>query len=83
MAYDLLDLKWDNATNTLSGRSKLTQGDLYELRIHVPDGYEPVHTEAEGLEVETRRERPVLRARLLAPTSREVTWRLVFSRDGQ
>jgi len=34
---DVLEEKWDSATKTLSGRSKVVGGDPYELRIVVPD----------------------------------------------
>jgi hypothetical protein len=36
--YSILDLKWDNNENTLSGKSETIRGDPYSLFVYVPDG---------------------------------------------
>jgi hypothetical protein len=34
---DVVEEKWDAGSKTLSGKSKVVAGDLYELRIYLPD----------------------------------------------
>jgi gluconolactonase len=36
--HSILDLKWDNSNNILSGTSETVQGDIYSIFIYVPDG---------------------------------------------
>jgi hypothetical protein len=80
MAYDVLDLTWDDAAATLSGLSKLMQNDPYELRIFVPEGYVLQKAEAGDLTAETEMDGPVLLVRFTAPTSQDVAWRMRFAR---
>jgi len=76
MAYDVLDLVWDDATRTLSGISKVVQDDPYELRVFVPEGYVFDEAEAGDLTVEAKMDGPVLLVDFAAPASRDVAWQV-------
>jgi hypothetical protein len=77
---DVLDEKWDGASKTLSGRSKIVGGDPYELRIVVPDA----NWSAEILKISDGATAPVtqteqlVRATIQSANSREVNWSVKF-----
>ena len=72
---DLLEEKWDPATKTLSGRSKLVAGDPYEIRIalgakwHLADFVGPSFSEKDGL----------ARFRTHSPDGGECAWLIKFA----
>jgi hypothetical protein len=79
MAYDIMDLKWEDATRTLSGVSRVVQDDPYELRVFLPEGYALAEAQAAHLTVETKTDEPLLLARFTSPASQDVAWRIRFA----
>ena len=79
---DLTDVRWDAATQTLSGVSRHPGGELYKHAVHLPDGWKAAEAEADGLEVELVREGPIAELRLTPPqdASTPVLWRLRCTR---
>jgi hypothetical protein len=76
---DLSDEKWDAATKTLSGRSKLVGRDPYELRIvSGAANVEKVTVAAAGVSASHAAEATLTRVKLVAPTSQEVAWSIQF-----
>jgi hypothetical protein len=76
---DVLDEKWDGATKTLSGRSKVVGGDPYELRVVLPDSNWNAETvsassDAAGL----KQNGSLVRATIQSAESGEVTWSMKF-----
>jgi hypothetical protein len=80
MAYDVLVLKWDAASLTLSGTSKLVEGDPYQLRVFVPEGYAFAGVEAAGLPVNAKAAGGLLAVDFLSPSNQDVEWTLRFAR---
>lgn len=76
---DVTGEKWDAATKTLSGRSKVVGKDPYELRI-VSHGakVEKISLSAPGVNASHESQESLTRVRFTSPTSREVTWRIQF-----
>ena len=70
---DVADEKWDAATKTLSGRSKLVGEDPYELRI-VSNGANVEQISVPGVTVSRESDESLTRVKLTSPVSREVSW---------
>ncbi len=77
MAYDIRGLSWDDGV--LSGASRMTQDDPYELRIHVPEGWTLDEASAGELEVATEMDGPVLMVRFTSPVSEDTEWEVRFA----
>jgi hypothetical protein len=78
---DVLEEKWDAATHTLSGISRVVANDPYELRMFVPLGensWQVGEVTANGLKADFKQEGPRVRASFTSPTNREVRWRMKF-----
>ena len=84
---DLVEEKWDGATKTLSGTSRVVGDDPYELRIVVPEDFKVVSVgttdvsggEVRGLGVGTTPQKDgVLRVTITSRTNREVRWSVKF-----
>jgi hypothetical protein len=76
---DVTDEKWDAATKTLSGRSKLVGQDPYELRILSGAGkIEKVVVSSADVGVSQSSHESLLRVKLTSPTNREISWRVQF-----
>ena len=82
---DVMDEKWDAASRTLSGVSRVVANDPYELRIFVPLGENSWHARevalapedvAAGATAQFKQDGPKLRATLQSATSREVRWQV-------
>jgi hypothetical protein len=74
---DVLEEKWDAATRTLSGVSRVVANDPYELRVLVPVGgnsWRACEAVADGLKTEFKQDGPRVRVVFTSPTSREVRW---------
>ncbi|NOZ22103.1 MAG: hypothetical protein GXP25_13565 [Planctomycetes bacterium] len=78
MAYDILDLKWDAATRSLRGTSKVVGKDPYQLRIFVPEGYTFSGAQAQDIEAESSKDGPLLTIDFTSPESRDVNWAVTF-----
>lgn len=80
---DVLDEKWDAATKTLSGRSKLVGNNPTELRIvagasAVADVTLSAADKAAGVTAAPSAQDSIARVKLASPTSREVSWSIRF-----
>jgi hypothetical protein len=77
---DVLDEKWDAASKTLSGRSKVVGGDPYELRIVLPNknwNAEAVQIAGGGSAPMTQTDE-LMRATIQSASSGEVSWSVKF-----
>jgi len=70
---DVLEEKWDAATATLSGISRVVANDPYELRVVVPVGDNSWHAVAPA-----RQDGPNVRLTFTHATSAEVKWQIKF-----
>ncbi|HPO15862.1 MAG TPA: hypothetical protein PLI09_20640 [Candidatus Hydrogenedentes bacterium] len=79
---DITSENWDSAANTLSGSSKIVEGDPYELRIIVPAGWsaDTIKSETPDCSAAMTQTDTELRAVLRSPTSAEVRWDITFKR---
>jgi Alpha galactosidase C-terminal beta sandwich domain len=80
---DLADEKWDDATRTLSGKSKVVGGDPYEIRISVPfltkrRPSPDVSAEDQEADVKIVAKGGAEHLVITSPTDREVQWKLEF-----
>ena len=77
---DVIDEKWDGASKTLSGRSKIVGGDPYELRIVLPDAnWTAGATEVSGgATAGLMQADNLVRATIQSANGGEVSWRVRF-----
>ena len=77
---DVLEEKWDRASKTLSGRSKIVGGDPYELRIVLPNKNWSAQTisASGGAAASLKQENTLVRATIQSANSGEVSWSVVF-----
>jgi hypothetical protein len=73
---DLLEVKWDNGV--LSGRSKVVQGDRYELAIHLPTGFSPEGAQFNGAAATVKTEGDLTRISFMPEKSGEAAWVVKF-----
>ena len=75
-----MEEKWDGATKTLSGRSKIVAGDPYELRIVLPNGtWSAAKVETSGNATAAFNQNDnLLRATIQSAASAEVKWKVTF-----
>ena len=73
-APDLLSARWDAATKTLVGRSKLIAGDDYELRVDAGDR----KVKSAG-DAEVKQDGRFVRVLLHPQQSGEVSWAITFA----
>ncbi len=82
MANDILDLAWESASNVLRGKSKVIEGEYYELRIHVPEGFQPQDVLlSEDYTVSRELSGSILRVQFTPAETGEVHWRIGFLRS--
>jgi hypothetical protein len=76
---DLTEEKWNAATKTLSGRSKLVGQDPYELRIVSGAAkVDKVTVAAAGVSSSHSADSHLTRVKLVSPTSQEIAWSVQF-----
>lgn len=76
---DVMEEKWDAASKTLSGRSKIVGGDPYELRIVLPDKtWNAANATASGGATSFAQKDDLVRATIQSPRSGEVNWSVTF-----
>jgi len=76
---DVTDEKWDAATKTLSGRSRLVGQDAYELRIvSGAASVEKIVVSASDVNASHAAQELLTRVTLISPSSREVSWNIQF-----
>ena len=74
---DVMDEKWDAATKTLSGRSKLVGEDPYELRI-AHQGANVKEVTVADVTASHESDEFLTRVKFTSPASREVSWSVQF-----
>lgn len=83
---DLLEEKWDPASKTLSGRSRMVANDPYELRIFVPVGEKSwivknasaTMTGTAAMKAELRQDGPKIRIKITPTAGGEAAWSIGF-----
>ena len=79
MAFDIKDLAYDKKKRTLKGISRAVAGDPYQLRIFVPDGFEPKRVElSNGLAGILKTDGNLLTVDFKTTTGDDVEWKVVF-----
>lgn len=75
---DLIEVRWDAKTKTLSGKSKLVAADAYELALYVPKGYCVKSAKTEGAPAKVNAEGKLARIGFSSAESKEVNWSVKF-----
>jgi hypothetical protein len=79
MAFDIKDLAWDGGQRMLRGVSRAVAGDLYQLRIYVPDGFAAKRVElSEGLTPKMATDGSLLTVDYTSTTGKDVEWKVFF-----
>lgn len=78
IACDIRDLKWDDASLILAGRSQMTRHNPYELWIYVPTEYSIKKASAGVLAVETEQVGQILKVRFQVAENMEQAWQVEF-----
>jgi hypothetical protein len=84
---DLMEGKWNNRANTLSGKSKVVGEDPYEIRIYAPTKeWQAVKVKVSegdrgaGVTSSIRQEGQKIRVIIKSPENREVSWEVGFEK---
>ncbi|UCG47017.1 MAG: M60 family metallopeptidase [Phycisphaerales bacterium] len=77
----LLDEAWDEATNTLSGRSAVVVGDPYLMTVHLPQGFRIDGAEVVGEKPETTNYEETAAVRVVPSATGTVEWRIAFAKS--
>jgi hypothetical protein len=89
---DVIEEKWDDASKTLTGKSRVVGGDPYELRVAIDAGnnswkLESCHVSADdkaaSVRVTAQQADNLVRARILADAGRDVSWTIRFRRNSR
>jgi hypothetical protein len=75
---DLIDVKWRGST--LSGASRVVNGDRYELAVYVPATYAVESAEFAGKAADYSTDKGVLRAVFTPAATGDIEWRISFHR---
>jgi hypothetical protein len=75
---DVLEEKWDAATRTFSGVSRVVANDPYEMRLVVPVGADSWFIRDVEPPMPFEQDGPRIRATIHSPTGGEIRWRLKF-----
>jgi hypothetical protein len=85
---DLIEEKWDERANILSGKSKVVGGDPYEIRICAPTReWQAVRAKvSEGdrraeVTADIKQLGPRIRVTIKSPENREVSWEVAFEKQ--
>jgi hypothetical protein len=76
----LMDEKWDQASNILSGKSKVVAGDPYVLTIHLPAGFKLKAAAVVGEKVEIANQQETAAVRIVPSATKTVAWEMSFAR---
>jgi len=80
-AVSLRDVQWDAATNTLSGKIAVIEGDPYTLTLSVPAGFKLSGAEMEDEQADTKSEAEIAAIRIVPSITKTLTWKASFTRD--
>jgi len=76
---DLLDVKWDSGSKTLSGRSSVVIGDPYVMTVHLPEGFRLTGAEVGGEKVEIANQKETATIRIVPSATKTVEWKMAFA----
>jgi len=74
----LLDERWDDGRNVLSGRSAVVVGDPYVLTVHLPDGFRLKDAEIGGEQVELANQKRTATVRMVPSATKTVERKMTF-----
>ena len=75
----LMDEKWDQSSNILSGTSKVIAGDPYVLTVHLPVGFKLKAAAVAGEKVEIANQQETATVRIVPSATRTVAWEMTFT----
>jgi len=76
----LMDEKWDQASSSLSGKSKVVAGDPYVLTIHLPAGFKLKAAAVAGEKAEIASQQETATVRIVPSATKTVEWKMTFSK---
>jgi len=76
---DLLDVKWDSGSKTLSGRSSVVIGDPYVMTVHLPEGFRLTGAGVGGEKVEIANQKETATIRIVPSATKTVEWKMAFA----
>jgi hypothetical protein len=79
----VLDLKWNAAAKTLSGRSAAVIDDPYVMTVHLPEGFRVENARIEGEEAAISNQQETAAIRTVPSATRTVPWTIQFSNESQ
>ncbi|NIS50124.1 MAG: hypothetical protein GWN67_03085 [Phycisphaerae bacterium] len=79
---DLLEVKWNDRKNTLSGSSSVVKEDPYLMTFYVPEGFRVKTAEVDGEDMETEKLGRTAIVRLIPSATGRVSWKISFSTYG-
>jgi alpha-galactosidase len=75
---ELLDVRWDADSKTLSGKSAMVAEDACELALYVPNGYQVKAAAFEGTDTNVKMEGNLGRIGFRSAESKDVSWSVEF-----
>ena len=79
MAFDIKDLAYDGAQRMLKGVSRAVAGDLYQLRIYIPEGFAAKRVElSDGIAATMKTDGNLLTVDFTTSTGKDVEWKMYF-----
>lgn len=75
---DIVTEKWDKASNTLLGTSKVVANDLYEIRVLIPKGFRVKEALFNQRKANVSQKGRLVRISYLPDNTEEVQWKIVF-----
>lgn len=75
---DILDEKWMNESKTLKGESLVVAGDLYEMRIVVPEGMVLKSAVCEKKRMDIKKDESIYRVSYIPDKTGKVDWIITF-----
>jgi len=76
----LLDERWNNDGNILSGKSAVVIGDPYILTVHLPQGFRLESAEVGGEKVEIAGQAEAVTVRIIPSATKAVEWKMKFAK---
>jgi hypothetical protein len=76
----LLDERWNNDGNILSGKSAVVIGDPYILTVHLPQGFRLKSAEVGDEKVEIAGQTETVTVRIIPSATKAVEWKMKFAK---
>ncbi len=77
---DLLDVRWNDRSKTLSGSSSVVKGDPYIMTIHLPEGFRLTTAQADGDKAETHNAGQSGTVVIVPSATKTLNWKIAFAR---